>query len=104
MAYLLYLYPISQYSILKRLEFFKKNKLIEEKQTFHTECFPPVLVNHGIFNITELGLKFLQDYKLQKRENFILKYLPIIISIIALLKSFDKELIYIWQQLMRLLK
>jgi hypothetical protein len=101
---LIYLYPIKKYSTLERVSLLKKNKFIEEKQILHTNYFPPILVNQGIFNITELGLKCIQDYKLNRRENFILKYLPIIISIIALLKSFDKEIICIWQQLKLLMK
>ncbi len=64
-------------------------------------------INLDTFSITEKGRVALQTYFLSKtkdRKNFIIQVLPILISIIALLKSFDKEIIYIWQLLMQLLK
>lgn len=61
----------------------------------------------GTYSLTEKGKKITQDYilncKIQRKETF-LKIFPIIISAIALLKSFDKELISIWKLLVQLLQ
>ena len=63
------------------------------------------------YSITQKGKVALQEYKLSqnkiskdKRKDFILKVLPIIISTLALLKSFDKEIISLWTRLMQLWK
>lgn len=58
----------------------------------------------GTYRVTDLGKSFLQTHKIkssEKRKQFILKVLPIGISTIALLKSFDKELISIWKLIMQ---
>lgn len=61
----------------------------------------------GTYSLTEKGKKVTQDYilkcKIQRKEDF-WKIFPIIVSVIALLKSFDKQLISIWQWLMQLMK
>lgn len=61
-----------------------------------------------VFHITPLGKKALQDYSLtnkakqhQNRKDLIFKVIPIIISFIALIKSFLPELVWLWQSLMR---
>lgn len=61
----------------------------------------------GTYSLTEKGKKVTQNYildcKIQRKEKF-WKIFPIVISTIALLKSFDKELILIWKLLARLLQ
>lgn len=61
----------------------------------------------GTYSLTEKGKKVIQDYilncQVQRKEAF-WKIFPIIVSGIALLKSFDKQLILIWQWLVQLRK
>lgn len=61
-----------------------------------------------IYSITPLGSVTLENYiasnaKL-KRRDFVLFIIPIIISSLALLKSYEDEIIWIVQQVLRLLK
>ncbi len=91
---------------LSRLEFFKKEKLIREEQELDTSSVP-ILYNLEIFNITPLGLKTLEDSKLSL--SYFLSAnrkstLAIIISAIALLKSFDSTIYKGIQLIMKLLK
>lgn len=76
---------------------------LEEKDEYHR----PKIKRLGTYSLTDEGLKSLSDYilncKVQRKEKF-WKIFPIIISAIALLKSFDKELILIWKLLVRLLQ
>ena len=64
-----------------------------------------------IYFITEKGKVALKKYQLsqikdlrEKRKDLILRVFPIIISTIALLKSFQHEIISLWKLLMQLLK
>lgn len=53
------------------------------------------------------GINYFADKKKNRtsnRRDWIKTYIPITISFIALLKSFDTEIIWIWKQLMQLLK
>lgn len=67
----------------------------------------PGLTALELFIVTDYGKEILSNYevdlKSKNRETFF-KIFPILISLIALLKSFDNELISIWQWLMQLLK
>lgn len=59
------------------------------------------------YNITEKGKKELYDYKIrikEKRIETFWKIFPIIVSTIALLKSFDKQIISVWLWLTQSLK
>lgn len=47
---------------------------------------------------------FYEQHVKQNRNNFIYRWLPIVISIIALIKSFLPELALLWKLLMQLLK
>lgn len=40
----------------------------------------------------------------ERQQIFLRSYIPIVISVIALVKSFDKEILFLLQQLMQLLK
>lgn len=53
------------------------------------------------------GINYFADKKKNRTSNkrdWIKTYIPITISFIALLKSFDAEIIWLWKQLMQLLK
>lgn len=53
------------------------------------------------------GINYFADKKKNRTSNkrdWIKTYIPITISFIALLKSFDTEIIWLWKQLMQLLK
>ena len=53
------------------------------------------------------GINYFADKKKNRtsnRRDWIKTYIPITISFIALLKSFDTEIIWLWKQLMQLLK
>ena len=53
------------------------------------------------------GINYFADKKkniTSNRRDWIKTYIPITISFIALLKSFDTEIIWLWKQLMQLLK
>ena len=53
------------------------------------------------------GINYFADKKKNRtsnRRDWIKTYIPITISFIALLKSFDTEIIWLWNQLMQLLK
>ena len=53
------------------------------------------------------GINYFADKKkniTSNRRDWIKTYIPITISSIALLKSFDTEIIWLWKQLMQLLK
>lgn len=53
------------------------------------------------------GINYFADKKKNRtsnRRDWIKTYIPITISFIALLKSFDNEIIWLWKQLMQLLK
>lgn len=69
--------------------------------------------NHNDLNyavdITVLkdGVNYFADKKKNRTSNkrdWIKTYIPVTISFIALLKSFDTEIIWLWKQLMQLLK
>lgn len=60
--------------------------------------------------IEPLGKKVLEEYRhlqhveaRKKRRDIVLQILPILISLVALIKSFSPELIYLWKQLMQLM-
>lgn len=53
------------------------------------------------------GINYFADKKKNRTSNrreWIKTYIPVTISFIALLKSFDTEIIWLWKQLMQLLK
>lgn len=59
----------------------------------------------GIGNCQDIILTksyiFLSEYLKQKRNTFIYRWLPILISTIALIKSFSPELVLLWKLLMQ---
>ena len=65
------------------------------------------LLNSDVgIKLTPLGVKALEDYQLQRKKEhaakiieYVWKFAPIIISLIALMKSFLPELKIIWQML-----
>ena len=61
--------------------------------------------NHA--TVLKDGINYFADKKKNRtsnRRDWIKTYIPITISFIALLKSFDTEIIWLWKQLMQLLK
>ncbi len=60
-----------------------------------------------IYYLSELGKKTVEDYliiKSEKRKDKFWKIFPVIISFCAIIKSFQNELILIWQWLMQSMK
>ncbi len=106
---LLEIFPDNNFSTKGRLKVLKERKFIDRFPKMRT--IPDLTKKPNFYVITDLGKKVIQDYllsskklKSENRRKFILDFLPVVISIIALLKSFEKELIYIWQQVTLLLK
>lgn len=92
--------------------YLENTSYIELNYIYHTDEYGGTFSeSDNTYSITEKGKLALQEYRLSqnkiskdKRKEFILKILPIIISTIALLKSFDKEIISLWIRLMQLWK
>lgn len=120
-------FPENKYSTAKRLLDLKNitfETMVNGRFTFPTteksyitEDFEIVDVDEygfekkqssGMYSITGLGRKALQDYELTssklRRRDIILFVIPIMISGLALLKSYEHEVSWLLQQLLQLLK
>lgn len=96
------------FTAILRVKTLKENNLILESFYIKNTDIGDEKVFTENFSITEKGIKLFSDLNLkrkkEKREKFIFHVLPILISLISLLKSFEKEIIFLKQLLMTLLK